>query len=163
MNLVGLSVDGSNGERTMTRGDLVPFDSTDRAPWYWYVLIGYPVLSLFGIVALARLTGGGSVLATGFGSVALLIVVAAAGAVTLPAIWRDVEFVAAETDAWRPDRQIYVGAAVVAPLVLGLLSGLAAGFGIAIAIALVAFLLSTVAVCVAYLYNRHRTIGLLTR
>ena len=138
-------------------------DSTDRAPWYWYVLIGYPALSLLGIVSMARLTGGGSVLASSLGSIALLIVVAAAGAVTLPAIWRDVEFVAAETDAWTPDRQIYVGAAVAAPLFLGLLSGLAAGFGVALAIALVAFLLSTISVCVAYLYNRHRAIGLLAR
>lgn len=147
----------------MSRGDLIPVDSTDRSPWYWYVLIGYPALSLLGIVSLARLTGGGSVLASGLGSVALLIVVAAAGAVTLPAIWRDVEFVESETDAWTPDRQIYVGAAVAAPLFLGLLSGLAAGFGVALAIALVAFLLSTVSVCVAYLYNRYRTVGLTAR
>lgn len=147
----------------MSRGDLISADSTDRAPWYWYVLIGYPALSLLGIISLARLTGGGSVLASSLGSVALLIVVAAGGAVTLPAIWRDVEFVETETNAWAPDRQIYVGAAVAAPLVLGLLSGLAAGFGVAIAIALVAFLLSTVSVCVAYLYNRHRTVGLMAR
>ncbi|WP_222919788.1 hypothetical protein [Natrinema sp. SYSU A 869] len=147
----------------MSRGDLTAVDPTDRAPWYWYVLIGYPVLSLLGIVSLARLTGGGSVLASSLGSVALLIAIAAAGAVTLPAIWRDVEFVADETDTWSPDRQIYVGAAVAAPLLLGVLSGLAAGFGIAIAIAVFAFLLSTVAVCIAYLYNRHRAIGLLTR
>ncbi|WP_049988993.1 hypothetical protein [Natrinema salifodinae] len=146
----------------MSRGELSLVDSTDR-PWYWYVLIGYPVLSLLGIVALARLTGGGSVLASGLGSVALLIVVTASGAVTLPALWRDVEFVATETDAWSPDRQLYVGAAIAAPLLLGVLSGLAAGFGIALAIAIVAFLLSTVTVCVAYLYNRHRTIGLLAR
>lgn len=147
----------------MSRGDLAVVDPTDRAPWYWYVLIGYPVLSLLGIVSLARLTGGGSVLATGLGSVALLIVVAVGGAATLPALWRDAEFVATETESWLPDREIYVGAAVATPLLLGVLSGLAAGFGIAIAIAVVAFLLSTVAVCLAYLYNRHREIGLLTR
>ncbi|MFC6767334.1 hypothetical protein [Natrinema soli] len=147
----------------MSRGDFAAVDPTDRAPWYWYVLIGYPVLSLLGIVSLARLTGGGSVLATGVGSIALLIVVTAAGAVTLPAIWRDVEFVTATTDSWTPDRQLYVGAAVAVPLVFGVLAGLAAGFGIAIAIAIVAFLVSTVTVCLAYLYNRHREIGLLTR
>ncbi|QLG50358.1 hypothetical protein [Natrinema halophilum] len=147
----------------MTRGDLAAVDSTDRAPWYWYVLIGYPVLSLLGIVALARLTGGGSVLATGFGSIALLIIVTAVGAVTLPAIWRDVDFVVTETESWRPDREIYVGAAVAAPLLLGVLSGLVAGFGIAIAIVVVAFMLSTVTVCLTYLYNRHREVGLLTR
>ncbi|WP_408959285.1 hypothetical protein [Natrinema sp. 74] len=147
----------------MSRSDFAPVNPTDRAPWYWYVLIGYPVLSLLGIVSLARLTGGGSVLATGLGSVALLIVVAVGGAVTLPALWRDVEFVATETDSWTPDREIYVGAAVATPLLLGILSGLVAGFGIAIAIAVVAFLLSTVAVCLAYLYNRHREIGLLAR
>ncbi|MGQ3411982.1 hypothetical protein ACT4ML_06930 [Natrinema sp. LN54] len=147
----------------MSRGDLTAIDPTDRAPWYWYVLIGYPALSLLGIVSLARLTGGGSVVASSLGSVALLIVVTATGAVTLPAIWRDVEYVASETDSWAPDRKIYVGAAVAAPLLLGVLSGLAAGFGIAIAIAIVAFLLSTVAVCIAYLYNRHRAIGLLNR
>ncbi|WP_254763294.1 hypothetical protein [Natrinema marinum] len=147
----------------MSRGEFSAVDPSDRTPWYWYVLIGYPVLSLLGIVSLARLTGGGSVLATGLGSVALLIVVAVGGAVTLPALWRDVEFVATETDSWTPDREIYVGAAVAAPLLLGALSGLAAGFGIAIAIAVVAFLLSTVAVCLTYLYNRHQEIGLLTR
>ncbi|QCS43468.1 hypothetical protein [Natrinema versiforme] len=147
----------------MSRGDLTAIDPTGRAPWYWYVLIGYPALSLLGIVSLARLTGGGSVVASSLGSVALLIVVTATGAVTLPAIWRDVEYVASETDSWAPDRKIYVGAAVAAPLLLGVLSGLAAGFGIAIAIAIVAFLLSTVAVCIAYLYNRHRAIGLLNR
>lgn len=147
----------------MTRGTLTAGDSTARAPWYWYVLIGYPVLSLFGIVSLARLTRGGSVLASSMGSIGLLILVAAAGALTLPAIWRDVEVVATESDTWNPDRQIYVGAAVVAPLVLAVLSGLVAGLGIAIATAIVTFLLSTVAVCVTYLYNRHRTIGLLTR
>lgn len=163
MNLDSLSVGDPYGGCVMSRGDHTAVDSTDRAPWFWYVLIGYPVLSLFGIVSLARLTGGGSVLASSLGSVALLIVVAAAGAVTLPAIWRDIEFVAGETDAWAPDREIYVGAAVAAPLLLGVLSGLAAGFGIAIAIALFVFLFSTVAVCIAYLYNRHRTIGLLTR
>lgn len=147
----------------MSRGDLTAVDPSDRAPWYWYVLIGYPVLSLLGIVSLARLTDGGSVLASSLGSIALLIVVAAAGAVTLPAIWRDVEFVTSESDRWTPDRQIYVGAAVVAPMLLGVLTGLVAGFGMAIAIAVFTFLLSTVAVCIAYLYNRHRTIGLLTR
>ncbi|WP_246999102.1 hypothetical protein [Halosolutus gelatinilyticus] len=147
----------------MSRGELPSIDSIDRYPWYWYVLIGYPALSLLGIVSLARLTGGGSVLASSLGGVALLIVITAAGAVTLPAIWRDVEFVATETDDWTPDREIYVGTAVAAPLLLAVLSGLAAGFGVALAIAIVAFLLSTVTVCVVYLYNRHRTIGLLTR
>ncbi|WP_254528351.1 hypothetical protein [Natrinema gelatinilyticum] len=147
----------------MSRTDLTAIDPTDRAPWYWYVLIGYPVLSLLGIVSLARLTGGGSVLATGFGSVALLIVVTAVGAVTLPAIWHDVDVVADEIDSWNPDREIYVGAAIAAPLILGVLSGLAAGFGIAIAMTVVAFLLSSLTVCLAYLYNRHREIGLLTR
>lgn len=163
MNLDNLSGGGSYRGYTTSRGAIMSLNSIDRAPWYWYVLIGYPALSLLGIVSLARLTGGGSVLHSSLGGVALLIVIAAAGAVTLPAIWRDVEFVAAKTDDWRPDREIYVGAAVAAPLFLGLLSGLAAGFGIALAIALVAFLLSTVSVCVAYLYNRHRTVGLMAR
>ncbi|MDF9745401.1 hypothetical protein [Natrinema salsiterrestre] len=147
----------------MARGSLTAADSTDRAPWYWYVLIGYPVLSLFGIVSLARLTRGGSVLASSMGSIGLLILVAAAGALVLPAIWRDVEFVATESDTWRPDRQVYVGAAIAAPLALGVLAGLVAGFGIAIAAAVFTFLLSTVTVCVTYLYNRHREIGLLRR
>ncbi|WP_090621592.1 hypothetical protein [Natrinema salaciae] len=147
----------------MSRDELAAVDPTDRAPWYWYVLIGYPILSLLGIVSLARLTGGGSVVASSLGSVALLIVVTAVGALTLPSIWRDVEFATDEAEAWTPDREIYVGAAVAAPLVLGVLSGLAAGFGIAIAVTVFAFLLSTVAVCVAYLYNRHRAIGLLAR
>lgn len=147
----------------MPPGDRAAVDSLVGLPWYWYVLIGYPTLSLLGIVSLARLTDGGSVLASSLGSVALLIVITAAGAVTLPAIWRDADFVATRTDGWTPDREIYVGAAVAAPLLLGVLSGLAAGFGIALAIAIVAFLLATVTVCVVYLYNRHRTVGLLTR
>ncbi|WP_226005631.1 hypothetical protein [Natrinema salinisoli] len=147
----------------MARGSLTAVDSTDRAPWYWYVLIGYPVLSLFGIVSLARLTRGGSVLASSLGSIGLLILVAAAGALVLPAIWRDGEFVATESDTWRPDRQVYVGAAIAAPLALGVLAGLVGGFGIAIATAVFTFLLSSVTVCVTYLYNRHREIGLLYR
>lgn len=147
----------------MSRRDRLSVDSIDRLPWYWYVLVAYPAVSLLGIVSLARLTGGRSVLASSVGSVALVVVITTAGAATLPAIWRDADFVATETDDWTPDRESYVGAAIVAPLALGVLSGLAAGFGIAIAIAVVTFLLSTVAVCVAYLYNRHRTIGLLTR
>lgn len=158
-----LSVPGHYNDCTMSRGDLPAIDSTDLAPWYWYILIGYPVLSLLGIISLARLTGGGSVLASSVGSIALLIVIVAASAITLPAIWRDAEFVATETDAWDPDRQIYVGAAVAVPLLLGVLSGLAAGFGIAIAITVLGFLLSTVTVCSAYLYNRHRSVGLLAR
>lgn len=147
----------------MARGSLTAVDSTDRAPWYWYVLIGYPVLSLFGIVSLARLTRGGSVLASSMGSIGLLILVAAAGALVLPAIWRDVEFVATESDTWSPDRQVYVGAAIAAPLALGVLAGLVGGFGIAIATAVFTFLLSSVTVCVTYLYNRQREIGLLYR
>lgn len=143
--------------------DFAVGDSTDNVPWHWYVLISYPVLSLLGIILLARLTGGGSVLASSLGSIALLIVITAVGAVSLPALWRDAEFVTSETDAWRPDRQIYVGAAVTPSLLLGVLSGLAAGFAFAVAITVLSFLLSTVAVCVAYLYNRHRTIGVATR
>lgn len=163
MYLHTLSTGGSYGGCVMSRDDHTAIDLSDRAPWYWYVLIGYPVLSLLGIVSLAHLTGGGSVLASSIGSIALLIVVAVVGAISLPAIWRDAEFAAKKTDSWTPDRQIYVGAAVAVPLLLGVLSGLAAGFGIAIAIAVFTFLLSTVAVCLTYLYNRHRAIGLLTR
>ncbi|EMA36834.1 hypothetical protein [Halobiforma nitratireducens] len=147
----------------MSLDDLAPLDSTGRAPWYWYVLIGYPAVSLLGIVSLARLTNGGGVVASSLGSIALLTVITAGGAVSLPAIWRDAEVVAADADDWVPDRETYVGAAIVAPLLLGILSGLAAGFSIGIAIAVVAFLLSTVTVCLVYLYNRHRAIGLLTR
>lgn len=147
----------------MAPTDIPILDSNDHTPWHWYVLVGYPALSLLGIVSLARLTGGGSVVASSLGSVALLIIITAVGAVSLPALWRDIEFVTSETDSWRPDQQIYVGAAVVAPLLLGLLSGLAAGFGFAVATTVFTFILSTVSVCVAYLYNRHRTIGLLTR
>ena len=163
MYLDSLSVVGSNGGCSMSRDERLSVDSIDRLPWYWYVLVGYPAVSLLGIVSLARLTGGGSVLASSVGSVALVILITVAGAIALPAIWRDADFVETETDDWTPDRETYVGAAVVAPLALAVLSGLAAGFGIALAVAVVAFLLSTVAVCVAYLYNRHRTIGLLTR
>lgn len=147
----------------MTIGDYADFDSIESESWHWYVLVGYPALSLLGIVSLGRLTDGGSVLASSLGSVALLIVLTAVGVVTLPALARDAEFVRREADEWAPDRRTYVGAAAAAPLLLGVLAGLTAGFGVALALTILAFLASTVAVCVAYLYNRHRAIGLLTR
>lgn len=147
----------------MSIDDLADVDSAPLTDWHWYVLVGYPVLSILGIVSLGQLTGGGSIFASSLGSVALLIVMTAYGAVTLPAIWFDTEFVRGVTDDWDPDPEIYVGAAAGVPLFLGLLVALTAGLGAAIAISVFAFLVSTVAVCVAYLYNRHRTIGLLTR
>lgn len=147
----------------MAPTDFAVGDLTDNVPWYWYVLISYPVLSLLGIVSLARLTSGGSVLASSLGSIVLLIVITAVGTVSLPALWQDAEFVTSETDVWRPNRKIYVGAAVAPSLLLGVLSSLAAGFAFAVAITILTFLLSTVAVCVAYLYNRYRTIGISAR
>lgn len=147
----------------MTPGDFAGFDSLESEPWHWYVLIGYPVLSLFGIVALGRLTDGGSVLASSLGSVALLIILTALGAVTLPAIWRDVEFVRSASDEWCPDHHLYVGTAVGIPLLLGVIGGLSAGLSVAIALVVLAFLVSTIAVCLVYLYNRSRAIGLTAR
>lgn len=147
----------------MEPGELIPADATDYAPWHWYVLVGYPALNLLGVVSMTSLTGGGSIIASSLATVTLLIVLTAAGALTIPAIWRDIEFVRTETDGWTPDRDVYVGSAIAVPLGLGLLSGLVAGFGVAIAMTIVTFLLSTVTVCVVYLFNRHRTIGLLAR
>lgn len=147
----------------MALGEIIPADATDYAPWHWYVLVGYPALNLLGIVSITSLTNGGSIIASSLATVTLLIVLTAAGALTIPAIWRDIDFVRTETDAWTPDRDVYVGSAMAVPLGLGLLSGLAAGFSVAIAITIVTFLLSTVTVCVVYLFNRHRTIGLLAR
>ncbi|WP_247730211.1 hypothetical protein [Halovivax limisalsi] len=147
----------------MAPGDLAPTDASAADRWYWYVLIAYPALNLLGIVAIARLAGGGSILASSLASLTILILVTAAGVVAIPALWRDIEFVTRETEAWTPDRDVYVGSAIAVPAGLGLLSGLLAGVGVAIAIALVAFLLATVTVCVVYLFNRHRTVGLATR
>lgn len=148
----------------MTVDDTDPIDRSSRSwDWHWYVLLGYPVASVLAIVSLGRLTAGGSVLSSGLGSAALVILITALGIVSLPALWRDAEFVRREASEWRPDRETYVGAAVLVPLSLAVLGGLAAGFGIALAIAVVAFLGATIAVCAAYLYNRQRTIGLLHR
>lgn len=143
--------------------DYADFDSTELESWHWYVLIGYPALSLLGIVMLGQFTDGGSVLASSLGSVALLIVLSAFGLVSLPAINRDTAFVRAESEEWDPDPRTYVGAAVAIPLSLGLLGGVAAGFGLALALLILTFLVTTVGVCVVYLYNRHQTIGLLSR
>lgn len=147
----------------MTPGDLATFDAPELESWQWYVLVGYPVLSLFGVVALGQLTDGGSILASGMGSIALLILLTAIGVVSLPAIWRDSEFVRAETDEWDPDHRLYAGAAAGVPLFVGVLVGLGGGLGVAIALTVLTFLVSTVTACVAYLYNRHRAVGLTTR
>lgn len=147
----------------MTLDDYTDVDSVDLEAWHWYALIGYPVVSLLGIVSLGQLTGGGSVLATGIGSIALLIALTAFAVVSLPALWRDAEFARAASDDWTPNREIYVGGAAGAPLLLGALGGLAGGFGVAVALTVFAFLVSTVVACVAYLYNRHREIGLTSR
>ncbi|WP_207588192.1 hypothetical protein [Halomontanus rarus] len=145
----------------MVSGDS-PDDGTGTYPWHWYVLLGYPTVSLLGILSIGRLTGG-SVIGSSAGSVALVIVMTAFGLVSLPAIWRDVEFVREDCTGWMPEEHVYVGPPVAAPLALGLLGGLTGGLGVAIAFAVFAFLVSSITASLAYLYNRHRRIGVLTR
>lgn len=147
----------------MKLDEYLDFDLQELESWHWHVLVGYPVLSLLGIVSLGQLTNGGSVLASSIGSIALLIVLTAFGLVSLPALHRDIEFIQNECDDWQPDPRAYVGAAVATPLIFGVLGGLAAGFGLALAMIILTFLVSTIAVCVVYLFHRHRTVGLRTR
>lgn len=146
---------------TMELDDYANSDSIKSESWHWYVLVGYPAVSLLGIVSLGRLTG--SVLNLSLGSVALLIILTAFGLVSLPALRADIAFVRAESDEWQPEPQTYVDAALAAPLLLGVLGALAVGFDLALAMILFSFPIATIAVCVVYLYNRHQAIGLLTR
>ncbi|MCU4741677.1 hypothetical protein OB955_17235 [Halobacteria archaeon AArc-m2/3/4] len=144
---------------------MVSGDVTDDAivsSWHWYVLLGYPTLSVLGVLSIGRLTGG-SLVASSAGSVALVIVMTAVGLVSLPAIWRDVAFVREDCAGWMPEEHVYVGPPIVATVGFGLLGGLTGGLGVAIAFAVFAFLVSSVTASLAYLYNRHRTIGVLTR
>ncbi|MFC4990391.1 MULTISPECIES: hypothetical protein [Saliphagus] len=147
----------------MSPNDYVDFDSREWESWHWYVLTGYPVASLLGILLIGRLNDGGSMLASSLGSVALVIVLTAFGIVSLPAILRDAEFVHAACERWNPDPRTYVGAAVATPLFLGVFGALVAGVALGLALAILAFLVSTIAVCVVYLFNRHEAIGLFAR
>lgn len=147
----------------MSAGAYDAADSIVPRSWSWYVLISYPIVSLLGIVSIARLTAVGSVLASSLGSLALVVLVAVLGVVSLPAIRRDVAFVRARETEWEPTWREYVGAGIAPPLGVSILGALVAGLGVAVALLIGTFVVSTITVSIAYLYNRHRHVGLLIK
>ncbi|WP_267643835.1 hypothetical protein [Haloarchaeobius amylolyticus] len=128
-------------------------------PWHWYVVVGYPIVGLVAVAALALFARRAPPFATTLAAVAAVAGLTSLTGVAYPALYFDCRALRATTH-WRPRWRRYVGLGIVLPFLLGGIAGYASGLAVGLLTVLVAVPVAALAVTIAYLVRRNRAVGL---
>jgi hypothetical protein len=127
---------------------------------YWYTQFGYILASVLGILYILITADNISNPGTGIIIAIVALGLAVYGLVTYGALFRDNAYIRGQYHGWTPRWWYYWGAGFGIPVGIYLIGRIAGSADAGLGLALLAFVLSTLGMNVAWIYNRHRFIGI---
>ncbi|WP_435359308.1 hypothetical protein [Haloarchaeobius sp. DFWS5] len=128
---------------------------------YWYTLAGHAAGTILAAAYIAWvLSGSPNSSVAGMFSGVIMLGLAVVSLSIYPALFKDSAYLRGTRARWKPEWWKYMAGGLGAPLVV-YFAGKAAIWGadVAFAFAVFAFVASSFAVSVSYLYNRHQYVG----